>query len=172
MLAAARGLAGAPVGPKTPAVREGDGAARPSDWISTAAGAHLRGRAMENTAPEVRLRSTLHARGLRFRLGRKVGRFRPDITFPNGRVAVFVDGCFWHACPQHGAKDFRGPNADRWRAKLAANQTRDSQSREELAALNWLVVRLWECEVRRDVESASNLVAQVIANRRRFPPDG
>lgn len=120
-------------------------------WRPTAAGAHLRGRATRNTGPEVQLRKALHAQGLRYRLGRRVGRFRPDIVFPRSRVAVFVDGCFWHGCPLHGAAEFHGPNAERWRAKLTANRERDRRAVEELAELNWRVVRIWECDVKRDV---------------------
>lgn len=133
-----------------------------SDWEPTVAGAHLRGRAVSNTAPEMRLRSALHARGLRYRLRRQIGRFRPDLVFPGARVAVFVDGCFWHGCPVHGADEFRGPNAEKWRDKLAANKARDLRAVEELKALHWRVIRIWECDTKRDVDLAAERVRQVV----------
>lgn len=117
---------------------------------------------MNNTTPEMMLRRTLHARGLRYRLRRQVGRFRPDLVFPGARVAVFVDGCFWHGCPVHGADEFRGPNAEKWRDKLAANKARDLRAVEELKALHWRVIRIWECDTKRDVDLAAERVRQVV----------
>lgn len=77
-------------------------------WVPTSAGAHLRGRRTEDTAPELILRRAVHALGFRFRLRRRLAGCRPDFVMPRHRVAVFVDGCFWHNCPQHGPKEFRG----------------------------------------------------------------
>ena len=147
---------------RAPSAGDGHSADASSGWTPTVAGAHLRGRAVRNTTPEVQLRRALHARGLRFRLGRKIGRFRPDIVFPGGRVVVFVDGCFWHGCPAHGPKDFRGPNAGKWRTKLAANQERDRQGVQELAELDWHVVRIWECDIKRDVNLAADQARRII----------
>ena len=129
-------------------------------WESTRVGAHLRGRATSGTAPEVALRRALHAMGLRYRLGRRVGRFRPDLVFPASRTAVFVDGCFWHGCPDHGAAEFQGPNAERWREKLRANRDRDVRAVEELGAAGWCVVRVWECRVRTDPGGTAVRVAE------------
>jgi DNA mismatch endonuclease (patch repair protein) len=100
-----------------------------------------------DTKPELALRSELHKRGLRFRkdlrldLGGAV-RPRPDIVFTRARVAVFVDGCFWHQCPEHS----RAPrqNAGYWSPKLARNVERDRSNDEALHAAGWTVVRLWE----------------------------
>ena len=128
-------------------------------WTPTAAGAHLRGRGTRDTAPEVSLRRAVHALGLRFRLHRRVGRFRPDFVLPRYRLAVFVDGCYWHNCPEHGPKQFRGPNAERWRAKIATNVSRDLAANETMKAAGWRVVRVWECETRADVEQAARRVA-------------
>lgn len=119
-------------------------------WESTAEGAHLRGRATRDTQPERALRAAVHRQGFRFRLNRRIGRYRPDFVLPRHRVAVFVDGCFWHNCPQHGPSEFRGPNAVRWREKLAANRTRDLAANAVLAEAGWTGVRVWECEIRRD----------------------
>ncbi|SCF34701.1 T/G mismatch-specific endonuclease [Micromonospora viridifaciens] len=130
-------------------------------WVSTEAGAHLRGRRVRDTGPEVALRQAVHSLGLRFRLQRPVvGRCKPDLVFARRRLAVFVDGCFWHGCPQHGPKAFRGPNADRWRQKLRDNQARDHRNNAALAEAGWRVLRLWECEIRADVAAAARRVEQ------------
>lgn len=124
-------------------------------WEPTAAGAHLRGRSTRDTKPELALRKAVHALGLRFRLTRRVGRYEPDFVLPRHRLAVFVDGCFWHGCPRHGPKQFRGPNADRWRSKLDANRARDVVANVALLEANWQVIRVWECETRRDARAAA-----------------
>ncbi|MGW4498611.1 very short patch repair endonuclease [Micromonospora sp. NPDC004336] len=129
-------------------------------WVATAEGSHLRGRRTRDTAPEIALRRAVHALGLRYRLGRTLAnRCRPDLVFAGPRVAVFVDGCFWHGCPQHGPSGFRGPNADKWEAKIAANRARDRRVDNELTEAGWRVVRVWECEVRRGAEDAARRVA-------------
>lgn len=71
---------------------------------------------------------------------------RPDFIFPRARVAVFVDGCFWHGCPRHGTKP--GNNAAFWRRKFAANQARDRLVTRTLRGRGWRVVRVWEHELR------------------------
>lgn len=127
--------------------------------MSTQAGSHLQGRKTKNTKPEMALRKVLHGRGLRYRLHQSVvGRCKPDIIFSSRRVAVFVDGCFWHNCPEHGPKIFRGPNADRWKTKIATNQQRDLRNVADLEGAGWEVIRVWECAVKRDVESVANQV--------------
>ncbi|MGZ4531353.1 MAG: very short patch repair endonuclease [Mycobacteriaceae bacterium] len=138
----------------------GPGSGQP--WQPTEAGAHLRGRKISDTAPEMLLRHALHALGLRYRLKRRVGPFRPDIVFPSSKTAIFVDGCFWHGCPVHGPAAFRGPNAAKWRDKLRANRERDARAAQELTAIGWRVVRVWECDVRRDVIQAAEAVATVV----------
>lgn len=122
-------------------------------WLSTQAGAHLRGRSKRDTAPERALRSALHARGFRFRLQRHLAKgCTPDVVLPRYGLALFVDGCFWHGCDRHGRKTFAGPNADLWRAKLEANQKRDLRSTALAEAAGWRVLRLWECDIMSDVE--------------------
>lgn len=74
-------------------------------------------------------------------------RVKPDFVFPKPRLAVFVDGCFWHACPRHATKPRH--NAAFWRKKLAANQARDRKVNRALRAAGWRVVRIWEHQLRR-----------------------
>ncbi|MFC7996109.1 very short patch repair endonuclease [Streptomyces rochei] len=121
------------------------------EWVSTPWSTQLRGRRVRDTEPEKALRSAVHALGLRFRLHRKVApRCTADFVLPRYSVAVFVDGCFWHGCPSHGTRHFRGPNASRWEAKITANMVRDVRSTEAATDARWTVVRIWECEVRAD----------------------
>jgi DNA mismatch endonuclease (patch repair protein) len=99
------------------------------------------------SAPEVVLRSALHRRGLRFRkhLQPLRGlRCKPDIVFTRQRVAVFVDGCFWHRCPEHGSAP--KANGDWWRQKLDANVARDRRNDAALSEAGWRVLRLWTHE--------------------------
>ena len=113
-----------------------------------------------NTAPEVLLRSALHAAGARFRLHPPLAKgCTPDLVLPRHRVAVFVDGCFWHGCPEHGRKTpWTGPNAALWAAKMARNRERDRRSTALAEEQGWTVVRLWECAVRSDGASGAAVV--------------
>jgi len=99
-----------------------------------------------DTAPELALRSLLHRRGLRFRVDYPLpgSRRRADIVFRRARLVVFVDGCFWHSCPEHGT--WPKQNADWWRQKIETNQRRDRDTDQRLAATGWMVVRVWEHE--------------------------
>jgi DNA mismatch endonuclease (patch repair protein) len=97
------------------------------------------------TAPEIALRRRLHGAGLRFRVAYPVpGRPRRtiDIAFTRRRLAVFVDGCFWHGCPLHGATP--ATNTAFWRAKVEANRARDRDTDDYLARIGWTVLRVWE----------------------------
>lgn len=107
----------------------------------------IRGR---DTKPEIALRSALHAKGLRFRLHRKDLPGAPDIVFPGARLAVFVDGCFWHGCPIHNVTP--KTNADFWSKKLKGNRARDAQVNATLETSGWRVTRIWEHEVRNELE--------------------
>ena len=112
----------------------------------TGRAANMRGNRRADTKPELALRAALHAMGYRyrkdFRLDLPLRRVRPDIAFTSRRVAVFVDGCFWHACPEHGS---RPKNNDwYWSPKLAKNVERDRAADDALAQAGWTVVRLWE----------------------------
>jgi len=90
----------------------------------------------------------------------------PDLVLPRHNVAVFVDGDYWHGCPQHGRTDFTGPNALLWKDKLARTRRRDVQATEVAEAMGWTVVRLWECEVRRDPRKAALEVLGYSCGRR------
>jgi DNA mismatch endonuclease (patch repair protein) len=116
-----------------------------------------------DTAPEVALRSELHRQGLRFRkhiAPLKGLRCRADVVFPSSKVAVFVDGCFWHCCPEHAT--FPKANASWWRLKLAQNVERDQRNNEALAKAGWMVIRIWEHENPR---LAAELIARAVAER-------
>lgn len=112
-----------------------------------------------DTKPEMQLRRELHRRGLRYRVDRAVlddRRRRADIVFPGPRVAVFVDGCFWHLCPEHG--NVPKANRDWWRAKLEGNVERDRDTDRQLREAGWRVIRIWEHEVRANLVAAADRV--------------
>ena len=97
------------------------------------------------TAPERAVRAELHRRGLRYRLHRRLVdgvRRNVDIVFGPTRVAVMIDGCFWHSCPQHATQP--KAHAEWWREKLSRNVERDRQTDRLLTADGWLVLRFWE----------------------------
>ncbi|HET7484940.1 MAG TPA: very short patch repair endonuclease [Solirubrobacterales bacterium] len=106
----------------------------------------MRANRRVNTTPELALRSELHRLGLRFRkdllLKLGAGRVRPDIVFTRSKVAVFVDGCFWHLCPEHG----QIPKANRayWEPKLVRNVERDRRNDVALIEDGWRVLRFFE----------------------------
>lgn len=128
--------------------------------MPTASSPSLSGRKSQNTAPEVALRRELHARGVRFRLHRKLApSCTPDFVLPARRVAVWVDGCYWHSCPDHGrTKPFAGPNAEMWQVKMERTRERDIRAVETAQTLGWSAVRIWEHAIREDVAHASALV--------------
>ena len=113
----------------------------------------MRANPRTGTDPEMALRSELHRRGLRFRkdlpLRVRDRVVRPDIVFTRARLAVFVDGCFWHACPEHGTQP--KANTDYWRPKLERNVARDLSVNQALADAGWRVLRAWEHEPVSDV---------------------
>ncbi len=117
-----------------------------------------------DTKPETALRRRLHAMGLRYRVDRptQAGRRRADIVFGPARVAVFVDGCFWHRCPEHGTDP--AANAQWWSRKLDANVARDRDTDESLAGVGWLAIRVWEHE---DMHAAAERVRDTVLRRRR-----
>lgn len=117
------------------------------------------------TRPELALRRELHARGHRYRVAWPVpGKPRRtiDVAFTRRRVAVFLDGCFWHACPEHATAP--QANGSWWAQKLAANVTRDRETDKHLREVGWSVVRVWEHEA---ADVAAALVEAALAR-----PDG
>lgn len=117
-----------------------------------------------NTDVEMALRRALHATGLRYRVHRrplKKVRREADVVFGPVKVAVFVDGCFWHGCPEHATWPKR--NADFWRTKIEGNRQRDRNTDELLTAAGWLAVRVWEHE---DPIEAAARVQQLVMTRR------
>lgn len=101
--------------------------------------ARVRGK---NSAAERAFRSALHAKGLRYRLHNRIEGIVIDIVFPGPRVAVFIDGCFWHGCPDHAT--IPKTNMGYWLPKLTGNQERDIRQTERLRAAGWTVFRVWE----------------------------
>lgn len=114
--------------------------------LSDAVRQRFRRQRSRDTAPEIALRRELHRRGMRYRVDQPPlgGRRRADVLFTRAKVAVFVDGCFWHRCPLHGL-DPKNNNAW-WRNKLDRNVARDREVDAELAGAGWTVVRVWEHE--------------------------
>jgi DNA mismatch endonuclease, patch repair protein len=100
----------------------------------------------KNSGAEVALRSALHAEGLRFRLHRRVENIAVDIVFPRAKVAVLVDGCFWHGCPAHAS--YPKSNTSYWLPKLKENKERDRRQTARLEQAGWSVVRVWEHDCR------------------------
>jgi DNA mismatch endonuclease (patch repair protein) len=105
-----------------------------------------------DTGPEMRVRRLLHHRGLRYFVHRRPVaelRNRADLVFPTPRVAVFIDGCYWHGCPEH----YSSPkvNAEYWSPKIAGNKARDSKVDRALRDAGWTVIRAWEHEDPSDV---------------------
>lgn len=118
-----------------------------------------------DTKPELAVRRLLHAAGFRYRVSyppvRSLRR-RADIVFPRQRVAVFIDGCFWHGCPEHGRRTFR-VNSGYWSPKIATNCERDADTNQQLAAAGWTVLRFWEHE---DPLGVAHAIAEAVARRR------
>jgi DNA mismatch endonuclease (patch repair protein) len=124
----------------------------------------MQAQRIRDTAPEMAVRRALHALGLRYRLDRAVvpgTRRRVDIVFPRPKVAVLVDGCFWHGCPSHGSRT-PSANAWYWPAKIAGNIARDEDTGRRLAEEGWLVVRVWEHE---DPNEAAIRIAALVRGR-------
>lgn len=117
-----------------------------------------------DAAPEVAVRRLLHAAGLRYRVNVPVPgmpRRTIDIVFTKAKIAVFIDGCFWHGCPEHATQP--EANAEWWRTKLDKNMARDVEMTDHLTAEGWTVLRFWEHESPAHV---ADRVAACVADRR------
>ncbi|WP_411076375.1 very short patch repair endonuclease [Streptomyces sp. cmx-4-7] len=117
-------------------------------WASSpSVRAVMRGNRSKDTRPELRLRSLLHKQGLRYRVAaRPLPELRrtADVLFSKPKVAVFVDGCYWHGCPEHLRESHK--NAEFWRSKIEGNRARDAETDRMLGEAGWTVVRVWEHE--------------------------
>ncbi|MQA16562.1 MAG: DNA mismatch endonuclease Vsr [Pseudonocardiaceae bacterium] len=118
-----------------------------------------------DTKPELALRSAVHALGLRYRVSsRPLASLRrtADMVFTAARVAVFLDGCFWHGCPDHHTT--AATNAAFWAEKVAANRARDRDTDQRLADAGWISIRIWEHE---DPGAAARRIRSVVEERKR-----
>jgi len=112
----------------------------------------------KDTKPETSLRAALRVVGMTgYRLHPKNVPGRPDICFVGKKLAVFVNGCFWHRCPKCGYK-MPGHNKEFWRKKFEANIVRDARKRAELEAKGFTVITIWECEVKKTLDHAVKIV--------------
>ncbi|WP_243858807.1 very short patch repair endonuclease [Mycobacterium sp. DL440] len=115
-----------------------------------------------DTKPEIALRSELHRLGYRFRKDFPVridGRLiRPDIVFTKRKVAVFVDGCFWHCCPEHGQRP--KVNGEYWSPKLERNVKRDREQTGALESAGWMVLRFWAHD---PADAVADAVSQILS---------
>lgn len=112
-----------------------------------------------DTAPELMVRKLLHAAGLRYRVNVRPlpgVRRTADVVFTRSRLAVFIDGCFWHGCPAH----YQRPaiNREYWDSKVASNRARDIETNEALIAAGWRVLRFWEHEAIADPAAVAERV--------------
>ncbi|HEX7827939.1 MAG TPA: very short patch repair endonuclease [Mycobacterium sp.] len=135
-------------------------------WASSPeARARMQSNRSRDTKPELALRSAVHARGLRYRVSAKplTGlRRTADLVVPRAKVAVFLDGCFWHGCPEHHT--IAAANATFWADKVSGNRTRDRDTDAKLADAGWVSVRVWEHE---DPAEAAGRVEDVVRSRTR-----
>lgn len=120
----------------------------------------IRGR---DTKPELALRKAVWARGRRYRLSYPIPG-KPDLVFPGQRVAVFVDGCFWHGCPEHGT--LPKTNREFWTSKLNQNKERDVRVTMQLRKMGWKVLRYWEHEVSTNLDDVADTIIAALSGSR------
>jgi DNA mismatch endonuclease, patch repair protein len=138
--------------------------AAPASWASSDATRHsMQGNRNRDTRPEKAVRSAVHAMGLRYRVAARPlhgVRRSADLVFRSRRVAVFVDGCFWHGCPDHFV--LPRTNVAYWEAKIGRNRERDVETDGLLADAGWAVIRVWEHE---DPNRGAERVRAALAQR-------
>jgi DNA mismatch endonuclease, patch repair protein len=122
----------------------------------------------KHTTPEKLLRSALWAAGMRYRLHGRTPFGRPDIVFPRWKLAIFVDGCFWHGCPNHYVRP--RSREEFWIRKLRQNIERDQRQTSALESAGWRVLRVWEHEVVHDAASVIPVVKAALYNPSWTPP--
>ncbi|WP_075003989.1 very short patch repair endonuclease [Streptacidiphilus jiangxiensis] len=121
-------------------------------------------QARTDTAPEIAVRQLLHRDGYRYRVNLPVPQMRRrtiDIAFTRAKIAVFLDGCFWHGCPSHATSP--KANADWWRSKLERNAVRDVETTQHLESLGWTVLRFWEHESPSSIQAT---IEEVVESKR------
>ncbi len=118
---------------------------------------HIRGR---DTQPELSIRKALYAHGRRYRKNYRIGRKTIDIAFVGPKIAVFVDGCFWHGCPSHGNRP--KSNLRYWNAKINANVARDRTTNSELRSEGWKVIRVWEHRIKNQPEVVISRIEHIL----------
>ena len=143
----------------------GDDALPTGSWAADVATRNkMLGNRSRDTMPEILVRSLVHKRGLRYRVDERPLpdlRRRADLVFRRAKIAVFIDGCYWHGCPEH----YREPstNSDYWRDKIEGNRRRDQDTNELLAQAGWEVLRFWEHE---DENEVANTVCAAVDSKR------
>ncbi|HZY88058.1 MAG TPA: very short patch repair endonuclease [Gemmataceae bacterium] len=118
----------------------------------------------KNTAPELAIRAVLYRMGLRYRIDRRPIpglRRKADVLFPRLKIAVFVNGCFWHGCPEHAT--WPKANGEYWRRKILRTRERDGETDRRLAEAGWITLRVWEHE---DPPEAAKRIAEAVRRRR------
>jgi DNA mismatch endonuclease (patch repair protein) len=137
---------------------------RKQSWASSDRARNvMRGNRSRDTRPELAVRSAVHRRGLRYRVSaRPLPNIRrsADLVFAKARVAIFVDGCYWHGCPEHYVPSLS--NQEYWNEKISRNRARDADTDARLLAQGWLPVRIWAHE---DPEQSADLIARVVQER-------
>ncbi len=131
----------------------------------------MRANRRRDTKPELAVRKLVHAAGLRYRVDLAPlpdhRRHRADLVFTRAKVAVFIDGCYWHGCSEHHRQP--AANADYWSVKVAGNRDRDARVTSLLTDAGWTVLRFWEHENPAAVAAA---IVDVVRARRPTPPPG
>jgi DNA mismatch endonuclease (patch repair protein) len=144
---------------RLPSSRDGE------SWASSErARAVMKGNRRRDTTPELAVRRLVHATGLRYRVDWPPIpglRRRADLVFAKARVAVFVDGCFWHGCPEHGTTS--KSNAQYWEEKINNNRLRDADTNQRLGTEGWTVIRAWEHE---DAAAVADRVVAAVRDAR------
>lgn len=125
----------------------------------------MKGNKGKDTGPEITLRRALRANGIRgYRLQWKCPG-RPDLAFPSRKVAIFVNGCFWHRCPLCNLPAPKN-NSEYWRHKFEANVARDRRVQKELENNGWTVIVVWECEIKRKLPEAVDRISLALTGER------
>lgn len=118
----------------------------------------------KNTKPELKLRKALFANGIRgYRLNWKNAPGKPDIAFPGRKIAIFVNGCYWHRCPFCNLP-LPKTNTKFWKIKFQNNIVRDKRNRSELRVMEWQVITIWECEIEDDAMDKIITIKKILNN--------